>query len=71
MDLNYWQTRRELMNGGETFEGPGSDLFSNIDIALDAFNPDLARPPFEIDEPQLRAELEVAISSLRTLGLID
>jgi hypothetical protein len=71
MDVEYWRARRELMDGGEKFDGPGWELFSNIDTAMDAFSPDPIRPPFDIDEPQLRAELEVAISSLRGLGVID
>ena len=71
MDLNYWRTRRELLGSGDMGAGPGWELFSNIDTAMEAFSPDADRPPLDIDESQLRAELEAAISSLRSLGVIE
>lgn len=71
MDLEYWRIRRELMDGGEMFDGPAASFLSNIDTAMDSFSPDSDRDPHQIDEAQLRAEVEGALSSLRKLGYVD
>lgn len=71
MDLAYWQRRRRLMDGGESFDGPAAPYLSNIDTAMDVFSPDEQRADFQIDEAQLRAELTEAVSSLRRLGYLD
>ena len=70
MDLNYWSTRRELMNAGEMFDGPPSELLSNIDTAMDSYNPDPDLELDQIDEAQLRMELEQAIAGLKRLGYL-
>lgn len=70
LGLNYWATRRELMNAGEMFDGPPSELLSNIDTAMDSYNPD-PDPEFDqIDETQLRKEIEQAIAGLKRLGYL-
>ena len=71
MDLEYWRIRRKLMEEGETFEGLGAELLSNIDTAMDSFSPDADRGRHEIDETQLRTELEAAINGLRNMKLIE
>lgn len=59
MDLAYWRRRTKLMNEGEIFDGPASSLLSNIDTAMDSFSPDSDRHDRQIDEAQLRAELQL------------
>lgn len=70
VNLSYWDTRRELMELGETFDGPAGEFLSNIDTAMDSFSPDADRGSHQIDEAQLKAELEVAIQRLRSLGYL-
>jgi hypothetical protein len=70
MVQSYWQTRSRLMDQGEMFEGPPSAYLSNIDTAMDAFSPGVDRDSVDIDEDQLRAELQAAIVELRTLGYL-
>lgn len=71
MDLEYWQIRRELMDGGELLDGSPAEFLSNIDTAMDSFSPDPDRNPDEIDETQLRSEVEAAIGRLRELGYVE
>jgi hypothetical protein len=71
MDLEYWRIRRELMAGGEVFDGPPAQFLSNIDTAMDSFSPEPDRSHPDIDEAQLRAEIEVAIARLRDLGYAE
>jgi hypothetical protein len=71
MNLGYWRTRHELMDGGEVFDGPAWEHLSNIDTAMDAYSPDADRNSDQIDELQLRGEVEVAITALRRIGMID
>ena len=71
MNLDYWRIRRELMDGGELFDGPPAQFLSNIDTAMDSFSLDPDRSPDEIDEAQLRSEVEAAILSLRRLGYVE
>jgi hypothetical protein len=70
MDLGYWKRRRALMDGGEVFEGPPSDILSRIDTAMDSFSPDSDRGSHQVDEQQLRSELGAAIRELRQLGYL-
>ena len=70
MDVNHWSTRRELMNAGEMFDGPPSELLSNIDTAMDGYNPDPDPELQQIDEAQLRKEIEQAIAGLKRLGYL-
>jgi len=44
---------------------------SAIDTAMDVFNADPDRNPDEIDETQLRIEVEAALIGLRSVGLVD
>jgi hypothetical protein len=39
VNFAYWDTRRDLMDLGETFDGPPGTLLSNIDTAMDSFSP--------------------------------
>jgi hypothetical protein len=70
VNLAYWDTRRELMDLGETFDGPPGSLLSNIDTAMDSFSPDAERGAHQIDEAQLRRELSDAIAGLKQLGYL-
>lgn len=70
-NLEYWRVRRELMDEGEVFGGPAGPYLSNIDTAMDSFSPDPDRDPDQIDEGQLRSEVEAAIAHLRELGLVE
>jgi hypothetical protein len=70
VNLSYWDTRRELMQVGEMFDGPAGEYLSNIDTAMDSFNPDADRGSHEIDEAQLKLELGNAIGRLRGLGYL-
>jgi hypothetical protein len=38
---------------------------------MDSFSPDPDRSPDQIDELQLRAQLQTAVSGLRDRGLLD
>ena len=69
LDLAYWKRRRDLMDAG-VFPGLGWEPMSNIDTALDVFNPDPDRDPDQIDETQLRVELTEAIAKLKALGFL-
>ena len=69
--LEYWRVRRELMDAGEVFDAPAGTYLSNIDTAMDSFSPEPDRDPDQIDEAQLRFEVEVAIARLRELGLVE
>jgi len=71
MDLDYWERRRQMMNEGETFDGPPGEYLSNIDTAMDAFSPDADPDWHQIDEAQLRRELEAAIGNLKRIGYLD
>jgi hypothetical protein len=71
MDLDYWERRRQMMDEGETFDGPAGDYLSNIDTALDAFSPDADRDWTQIDEAQLRRELDEATANLKRIGYLD
>jgi hypothetical protein len=71
VNLEYWRVRRQLMNEGEMFAGPPSEILSNIDTAMDSFSPEEDRGPHQIDEVQLRSELELALNRLRAGGYID
>jgi hypothetical protein len=68
--MNYWTTRRRLLNEGLWFRGDVGVVMSHIDVALDLFNADPDRIPDQIDEAQLRIELESAIDELMRLGAI-
>jgi hypothetical protein len=70
MNLAYWDTRRELMDMGEMFDGPPAPLLSNIDTTMDSFSPDPGRGTHQIDEVQLRKELTAAIEGLRRLSFL-
>jgi len=70
MNLGYWDTRQKLMDMGETFGGPGAEFLSNVDTAMDSFSPDADRGPYQIDEAQLRLELDKAIGGLQALGYL-
>ena len=67
VNLAYWDTRRELMDMGETFDGPPGTLLSNIDTAMDSFSPDADQGGHQIDEAQLRLELGEAVKGLLEL----
>lgn len=67
--LTYWDIRRDLMERGTSFEGPPSQILSNIDTAMDSYAPDPT--PFDIDEGQLRMELMEAIGALRSTGFLE
>jgi hypothetical protein len=72
VNLAYWAIRRKLIDMGEMFDGPPASALSNIDTAMDSFSPDPERGAHQIDEAQLRSELNQAIEQLRKLGyLID
>jgi hypothetical protein len=58
------------MSSGEMFDGPPSELLSNIDTAMDSYNPDPDPEFHQINETQLRKELEQAITGLRELGYL-
>ena len=68
VNLQYWETRRELMNEGEAFDGPAGAALSNIDTALDSYSPERDRDSRQIDDQTLRRELEAAFDKLRDLG---
>jgi hypothetical protein len=70
MNLAYWDTRQELMDLGETFDGPPAEFLSNIDTAMDSYSPGPDRGSHQIDELQLRAEVAAAIDKLRQLGYL-
>jgi hypothetical protein len=70
MDLDYWATRHALLNSGEMLDGPASEFLSNIDTAMDSYNPDPDPEFHQIDEVQLRRELDQAIASLKKLGYL-
>jgi hypothetical protein len=70
MNLNYWEQRRRLMDEGEAFDGPASEYLSNIDTAMDSFSPKADRGWHQIDEAQLRSELETALDGIRRSGLL-
>ena len=70
-NLEYWRIRRELMGEGEAFDGPAGPILSNIDTAMDAFSPEPDRDPDQIDEAQLRSEVEAALARLKALGLVE
>jgi len=65
----YWLIRRSLMDEGASFEGPGWNFLSDIDVAIDSYSPGDGRTPYQIDEAQLRREVTLAIEGLRSLGL--
>lgn len=68
VDLAYWDARRRLMKNGESFGGPGAEWLSNIDAAMDAYSTDPDPAPFEIDEQQLRREVQAAVDQLIRAG---
>jgi len=71
MDLEYWERRRQMMDEGETFDGPPGKYLSNIDTAMDSFTPAADRDSHQIDEAQLRVELDAAIGALKKIGYLD
>jgi hypothetical protein len=67
-----WRSTSCCSELGDVPVGPGWIFLSNIDTAMDVFNPDPGRDPDdEIDEMQLRTEVEAALLGLRSLGLLD
>jgi hypothetical protein len=68
-DRAYWQRRRELLDAGVSFDGPGAEELSKIDTAMAVFNPSIDRDPDQIDEARLREELGQALNALRSKGV--
>jgi hypothetical protein len=57
--------RRELLNSNwRAFEGAFGEIMSRADTAIDSYRPE-DRADFEIDELQLRTELNSAIEQLK------
>lgn len=70
-NLRYWRLRHSLRDEGYAFEPEAASLLGLIDVAMDAFSPDPDRGPDQIDEAQLRAELEPPLKRLQELGYLD
>jgi len=57
--LDYWNTRRCLLSTHpEIFVGRFGELASNLDTALESYSPTPDKGLHEIDEAQLRREIE-------------
>lgn len=58
------------MSDGIDFDGELGEILSNIDTALDSYSPKPNRGPYQIDDAQLRRELQSAIGKLREHGYL-
>jgi hypothetical protein len=63
----YWGTRRRLLDSNWTaFAGRFGELMDPVDSAMDVYNADPDRADDQIDETQLREELERVVAGIRS-----
>jgi hypothetical protein len=62
---DYFTLRRQRMSDGHQYSGKVAEFMSNIDTAVDSYSPSPDPNFSQIDEAQLRRELQAAIEGLR------